>query len=142
MEGSGQQRWLQVVIILGVVYCLDGVMFGMIAGWATSPQMRTVWRLAAWVTSAAVFAAHIWYEHVRLGNSPRTTALHASLAAALGSFGLALAANINAQFVASSNQTLLALALVAWPLLTAVPAFVVGLALATVLARFRKRVAN
>jgi hypothetical protein len=99
--------------------------------------MRVTWRLAAWVISAAAFAAHIGYEHVRLRSSPGTTALHTSLAVALGAFALAVAANVHAQVV-SSYRPSHAVALVAWPVLTALPAFVVALAVAAGLAVARR----
>ena len=125
------------MILVGVVYFVAGIGFGALAGWSASSQMRTIWRLAAWLTSAAAFAAHIGYEHFRLRSSPRTTALHSSVAAALGAFALAVAANLHAQWAASGNHRLLTLALALWPALTAVPAFVVALAAAAVLARMR-----
>src|SRR5437899_10355077 len=95
VERTGMKRWLRVVILLGVLYLVAGITFGALAGWSASNQMQRAWRLAAWVTSAAAFAAHIWYELFRLRNSPVTTALHASLAAALGAFALAAAANLH-----------------------------------------------
>ena len=137
MDASGHKRWLRAVILLGVVYLVAGITFGALAGASASNQMRTTWRLAAWLTSAVGFAAHIWYELFRLRNSPFTTALHVSLAAALGAFALAVAANLHAQWTSSGNQRLLALALALWPALTAVPAFVVALATAAGLARMR-----
>ena len=104
---------------------------------AGSNQMRVTWRLAAWVISAAAFAAHIGYEHVRLRSSPTTTALHASLAVAMGAFALAVAAMVHAQ-AASGLQHSHALALVLWPAVTALPAFVVALAAAAGLALTRR----
>ena len=137
MDASGHKRWLRAVILLGVVYLVAGITFGALAGGSASNQMRTTWRQTAWLTSAVAFAAHIWYELFRLRHSPLTTALHVSLAAALGAFALAVAANLHAQWTASGNQRLLALALALWPALTAVPAFVVALATAAGLARMR-----
>ena len=138
MNASRHKPWLRVAILLGVVYLVAGITFGALAGWSASTQMRIAWRLAAWLTSAAAFAAHIWYELFRLRNSAFTTALHASLAAALGAFALAVAANLHALWTTSGNQRLLALALAVWPALTAVPAFVVALAVAAGLARTRR----
>jgi hypothetical protein len=91
------------------------------------------------VISAAVYGAHIGYEQFRLGNSPRTTALHTALAVAIGAFGLAVAANFHEVRVASSYRRSLALALVAWPALTAVPAFAIALGAAAALARIGRR---
>jgi len=141
MGTSGHQRWLRAVILLGVVYLVAGITSATLAGRAASNQMRVTWRLAAWAISAAAFAAHIGYEHVRLRSSPGTTALHASLAVALGAFALAVAAVVHAVHsqTASSHQHRLALALIVWPVLTALPAFVVALAAAAGLARARRK---
>ena len=68
----------------------------------------------------------------------KETALHTSLAAALGAFGLAVAANVHRLWVTSSHQSPLIFALVAWPALTAVPAFAVALIAAAALARIRR----
>src|SRR6266496_786002 len=128
MDASGRQRWLRMVILIGVVYFVIGIAFGAFAGWSASNQMRVTWRLLAFLTSGVAFALHIGYEHFRLGNSPRKTAWHTSMAVALGAFALAVAANVHSQWGASSHQrSLLVFALVAWPALTAVPAFVVAL---------------
>ena len=94
------------------------------------------WRLAAWLASAVVAAAQIWYEHFRLTNRPRTIALHAAEAVALGAFGLAALANIHSGF---SGPRSLLLALVTWPMITAIPAFVAAWAIAFVLARLSPR---
>ena len=137
MDESRQPRWYRWVILVGVVYLVAGLTFGALAG-ASSNRMRVAWRLSAWLISGAAFLAHIWHEHFRLRHSPATTAMHASLAVGLGAFGLAVAANIHAQRSGSSHQGALALALVAWPVLTAVPAFVVALGAAALLTLRRR----
>ncbi len=137
MDAPGRLRWLWAVLFVAVVYLVAGITFAALAGQAASSQMRVTWRLAAWVISAAAFAAHIGYEHVWRRSSPRTTALHASLAAALGAFALAVAANVHAQ-ATSSHQHSHALALVLWPVMTGLPAFVVALAAAAGLAFSRR----
>src|SRR5205823_3169144 len=108
----------------------------------TSSQMRFEWRLAAWVVSGAVFAAHIGYVQlwIRWAPSPASTALQASLGAALGAFVLAVAATIHALWIGASNLRAFGLALVVWPAATAVPAFVAALVAAAVLALRRHRV--
>jgi len=58
--------------------------------------MRVSRRLLAWLISGAGFAAQIGYEQLRLRSSPVSAALHAALAAGLGAFGLAVAANVHA----------------------------------------------
>ena len=128
MEASSRTGWLRRLIIVGVAYFVVGIAFGSFAGWSASNQMRVTWRLLAFLVSGVAFAIHIGYEHFRLLNSPRITASHAALAVALGAFLLAVAATVHAVMVPSHApywRHLLALA--AWPVLTAVPAFVVAL---------------
>src|SRR5712692_7242748 len=133
MDASGRQRWLRTVILLGAVYLVIGIAFGTFAGWWASNQMVVTWRLLSFFTSAVVFAVHIGHEHFRLGNSPLLTASHASMAVAVGAFGIAVAANVHG-LVTSNHQRSLIFALVAFPALTAIPAFVVALVAAAGLA--------
>src|SRR5256885_3643685 len=132
MDAPAQARGLGVLVFVGLVYWVGGVVFGGLAGDAGSNEARVAWRLAAWVVSAAAFASHIGYELTRLRSSPTKTALRASLAAALGAFGLAVAAWIHGQ---SAGQHFPAWALAVWPAIVVLPAFVVAFVLATFLAR-------
>ena len=134
-----KRRWLWTILIIGAIYCIDGIVFGKFAGLSKSQTMVFMWRFAAWLTCVLLFAGHIWYEYFRFGNSPRKTALYTSSAAAVGAFGLAVAANIHAQFVTSANQILLALSLIIWPILTAVPAFIIVFVITSILQHFHKR---
>jgi hypothetical protein len=95
------------------------------------------WRLTAWAVSIVGYAAHIAYERFRLQDSPRAAAFHVASAAALGAFGLAVGANIHSLFAAAAHQHrgLLLLALGIWPVMTAVPAFLVALGASVVLVR-------
>jgi len=128
---------IRAVVLVAVAYVAIGVVSSALARSADGDQMR-LWRLAAWVASAAVAAAQIWYEHYRMGSSPRVTARHAAGAVALGAFGLALAANVHWLFAATRGPRAPLLALVAWPVITAVPAFLGALAIAAVLDRFSR----
>ena len=122
---------------IGAVYCLAGLAFGALAARAGSPQIRVMWRFAAWLVSAGAFAEHIWHEHRRLQSLPPITALHAALAVALGAFGLAVGASLHG-LSASSPHPFPALMLLVWPLITAVPAFLVALAVSAGLAWVRR----
>ena len=137
MDPSNSRRWLGAVLLAGAVYCFAGLAFGALATQAGSPQVRVMWRLAAWLVSAGAFASHIWLEHGRFQSSPQITALHTSLAVALGAFGLPIGASIHA-LTASSSPHFPALMLLVWPAVTAVPAFVVALAATTGLAWLRR----
>jgi len=122
----------RAVLLLGVFYAVVGIVFAMPSG-----HVR-VWRLAAWIVSAAAYAAHLAYERFRLRNSLRAGALHVGLGAALGAFGLALGANIHSLPLGTTHaqRQLLLLALVSWPVITFLPAFLAALGAGWVMARF------
>ena len=64
-----------------------------------------------------------------------STAFHAAMGAALGAFGLAVAATIHGYRVGTPHLRAIKLSLVIWPLITAVPAFLVAFVAAVVLRR-------
>ncbi len=121
------------MILVGLFYALVGILF------AWPVEHVRAWRLAAWVVSGLAYAAHLGYEHFRLRNPPRRSALHVAAAVALGALGLAVGANVHSLSVPSTpgHRRLLLIALAAWPAMTAVPAFLVALAAATLLGRAR-----
>ena len=140
MDRLANQQWLRMAMFFAIVYPVVGITFAALANPSASNEMRITWRLAAWLVSAAAFAAHLGYEHFRLRNSPPRAALHVSMAVALGAFVLAVWVNVHGHWGASSHQSPLApLALVVFPAVTGVPAFVVALVAAAVLARTRRR---
>ncbi len=130
--------WVRATILVAVAYAVIGIGFAALAKLAGADHVH-LWRLAAWVASAAVAAAQIGYEHYRLGSAPRVTARHAAGAVALGAFGLALAANMHWLLSGTRGQHPPLLALPAWPVITAVPAFLAALAVAAILARVSGR---
>ena len=128
VKRTERRPWVPAAVLVAIVYCAVGVVF----------QGPFAWRLAAWLVCAAAYVVHLAFEHFRLRNSPRLTALHAAAAVALGIFGLAVAATIHRAFsaVSGADFRLYAIALVAWPILTALPAFVVGLIITSAIGRF------
>ena len=136
LNGPGKYRWLRAVIPFAMVYLVVGALF---PNPPASNPTQFIWRLAAWLICALAFAVHIGLELFRLRNSPFRTALHAAASVALGAFALAVAANIHALTAGTGNQRLLALALVIWPIVAGLPAFVVAWAAAAVLARVRPK---
>jgi hypothetical protein len=127
MDASDRQRWFPMVVLAGALYFVFGIAFAAFASWSASHSMHETWNRLGFLACAIAFALHIGYEHFRLRNSPLVTASHVSLAVALGAFALAVSANVHGYSVGSSNRRLLALALIAWPAITAVPAFMVAL---------------
>ena len=136
MDKPSRRIWLLNLVLVGALYCTIGIGFSAFAARSTSHRTVVAWNVASFVVSAIVFAIHIGYEHLGLGNQPLMVALHTSLAVALGAFLLAVAANINSFRVTSSHHRLLAIALVIWPLMTGIPAFVVALIVAAGLRLF------
>ena len=123
-----RHAWIRAALLVGVVYFLVGRLFALPADHAHA------WRLAAWIVCGAAYAAHIGYEHFRLRHSPRALAGHAAVGVAIGAFALAVAGMMHALQAGPARRTLWLLALVLWPAITAVPAFLVALAVAGVLA--------
>lgn len=128
-NASRRPTWVPAAILLGVVYFVVGRLF------ALPTNNVHAWRLAAWIVSGVVYAAHIGYEHFRLRSSPRLTALHVAVAVAIGAIGLAVAGMIHSLSTASAIRPAWLLALVAWPAITALPAFFVALGVAAMLRR-------
>ena len=128
-----------MVLLFGALYFVFGFAFAKFASWAPSNSMRETWNRFGFMASAIAFAVHIGLEHFRLRHSPLITATHVAMAVALGALALAVNANVHGYRVGSSNKGLLVFALVAWPAITAVPAFVVALAAAAGLALRSKR---
>jgi len=126
VNASHPQRWIRAALLVGLAY----IVIGRIPVPAEHVQ---VWRLAAWAISAVAYAAHIWYEHFTLRNSPRVGAAHAALAVAIGGFGLAVAGMIHSLSGGSAIRPAWLIALVAWPVMLAIPAFLVALVAGSVL---------
>jgi hypothetical protein len=118
-----RSNWFRITI-LGVVYFAIG--YGSTLFDQPFAGHVHFWRLAAWVASAVVYFAHVAYEHFRLENSPINKALHVGLAVAVGGLLLAVAAITHAALVSEHAPfTRFLIALVAWPLITGGPAFVI-----------------
>jgi hypothetical protein len=117
------------------MYALVGITF------ALPTSHARAWRLAAWIVSGVAYAIHVGYERCWLRNSSLSAALHVALAAALGALGLAMGAIVHSLSVTttSRHQRLLLIALVAWPVITGVPAFLVGLGASGLLGRLSRR---
>ena len=124
--------WVAVALGVGSLYLVISLVFGNLAGNAATIAGRTSWRMAAWLISGVAFLAQIVFERVQLRNRQTASSLHAAVAAAIGGFLLAVAATIN-KMASGSIDARYAVALVAFPLLTGVPAFIVALALSLII---------
>ena len=116
------------MVLVGTFYAAIGVISAQFV-------LVLVWRRLAWVVSAGVFAGHITYEHFCRGSASHLLAGRVGAAAAIGALGLAAAANVHAWSVPAANHRALGIALVAWPILVGIPAFVVALVAAVIVQR-------
>src|SRR5690242_6039528 len=132
---ASRPAWLRAALLAGVGYFLIG------RGFALPATDVTFWRVAAWVVSGGAYAAHIAYEHYRLGNAPRVSAAHIALGVALGAILLAVAGMLSSLFNTAEIRLTWLLALVVWPAVTAIPAFVGAYVAGAVLARLPRRAA-
>jgi hypothetical protein len=126
-----------LVLLAGVAYLVIGVVFARLP--AATHDVIVLWRLAAWIVSGVVYAAQIGYLRLRVGRSTLVTAWQASLAAAIGAFGLAVVGPARAALVEGRGGSLWLLALLLWPLITGVPAFLVAYAAAALVGRVARR---
>ena len=129
-----QSKWVSAAFVAGCLYLLIGLVSAELAGGVPGLRQR-FWRWMAWLLSAMVFGVHVARDRVRMRYGAVPTAFHAALGAALGAFGLAVAATIHGYHVATPHLRTLKLSLLIWPVLTALPAFLVAFVVAVVLRR-------
>ena len=128
MSASGGTPWLRATLLAGFMYLIVGRV-------TILPSDNVhIWRVVAWLMSVVVFVAHIGYEHVKLRNAPRNIAIHVAIAVAIGAFGLAIAGMIHSVTLGQFRPAWF-VALVAWPAVTAIPAFFAALVVAVILRR-------
>jgi hypothetical protein len=133
MKNSAGPRWYNASIIVGVLYFAITVTTGALAAMAQSDRAQFLWRLSAFIFSGLLFLCHIAYEQFRIHSTPKATAVHTTIAVAIGALALAVSANMNDLVSSTGYRWRMLLALLLWPILTAVPAFVSALILATVI---------
>ena len=114
------------VLLASIAYVVVGVGAAILAGVASSPTGVKAWRLTAWLLSLIVFAVHFAVERHR-DERRRRVAVRVAVAVALGAFGVALAGPVRSHWDEAHLPRLMVLSLVAWPVLTGAPAFVVAL---------------
>jgi hypothetical protein len=127
------------VLSVGIVYLFIGIATAAISNPMSDTRAQTMWRLASLVISAAVFACHIWPEMNRRHNTVRRTALESSGAVALGTFLLAVSANIHAMSRNAETSGSLLLALLIWPIITGASSYIVAIVLSKRMARMRSK---
>jgi hypothetical protein len=130
-EVPSRRSWLVAALLAGLAYIAIG-------RWFPNPPINARgWRLAAWVLSGGVFVVHAWYEHFGRRSGPRTLAAHTATGVAIGGFGLAVFGMAHSVAQTSTVRPIWLISLVAWPAITAIPAYVVAFVAALALERIR-----
>lgn len=114
-----------IILLAGAAYVLIGTGTSILAAASPSSVGGRGWRLAAWVLSLIVFGVHLAIER-RRDPRPVRAAARVALAVAIGAFGVAALGPVRMHWGEPARLKLIMLSLVAWPLLTGVPAFVVA----------------
>jgi len=135
-QAKEEKRGFPGAAAAGASYLAVGIGFAELARMVPSSEMRLFWRLGAWAASFAILAAHLVFETRR--HPPRRAAFHAAVGVALGAFGLAAWINLHAPARSGRRNVLVPLALVVFPVVTGIPAFLGAWAAAAVLARRRR----
>ena len=118
------RTWMLLLASAG--YVLAGNGFAILTGFASSPAGVKAWRLGSWLLSLLIFACHFAGER-RLRTRPLSSATILAGAVALGAFGVAALGPLRAHWGDPARSRLVLLSIVAWPLITGVPAFFVAL---------------
>ena len=114
------------ILLAGIAYILVGTATAAFAGMASSPSGVKGWRLVAWLLSLAVFSFHFVVERRRATRGV-SLAVAVALGVAIGALGVAALGPVRSHWGDKSRLKLALLSLVAWPLLTGIPAFLVAL---------------
>ena len=113
-------------VLASAAYIFAGTGFALVAGSATSTATVKAWRLGSWLLSILVFGCHFAVErHWR--TRPVSSASILACAVAVGACGVAALGPLRVHWGEPARWRLVLLSVVAWPLMTGVPAFLLAL---------------
>jgi hypothetical protein len=131
----GRSRGVVAALLVGAIYTALGVAASAVGGASASGRLGLLARWATFALSGIAFLAHAVHEARAKGAGVTRTGLRSALAAAIGGLGLAVAANLHELTSRAAFRPRMLVALVAWPLLTAIPAFLGAVLLAALFGR-------
>ena len=123
------------LLLAAAGYVVAGTGTVALAGMIGAPGSVKGWRAAAWLLSLAVFVIHFASER-RHRARPLSIALHVALGVAIAAVVVAAFGPLRAHWAEPARFRLALLSVVAWPVLTGVPAFLVALTGSVLLDRF------
>jgi hypothetical protein len=121
------------ILLAGACYVLVGTGTAALAGHASSSVGVKTWRFAAWLLSLGVFVIHFITERRR--SERLKVASSVAFGVALGALGAAALGPVRAHWAEPTRTKLVLLSLIAWPIVTGVPAFVVAFVGASIFGR-------
>lgn len=139
MSRSILERCWQRVASFGLIYLVLGVGSAFISNDLESAPVQAAVRVGILLVAVAVFYSHLRVELARSAQRLLVSALITSSAVALGTFLLAVYAVGLSWWESSYLPASLLSALLIWPMVTSLPAFLVALVLGSLIARFNTR---
>jgi hypothetical protein len=115
------------MVVVGVAYVTIGVATAALSRTVGSATAASGWRLSAWGLSAAVFLCHAVLARPRAGSGIVSAATQVALAAGIGALLLAVVGPVRSHWAEPNRARLVLLSVIAWPLLTGLPAFAAAL---------------
>ena len=126
--------WSPRALVVALIYALVGLVTVAASRAAGDADVQAAVRLIrsiSWLLSAVLFFVHLVIEN-RSRPKPAVAAWHASAAVAMAALVLALVATMR-QIGAGNNRPAVFIAIAAWPILTGLVSFLVGVVLSRVL---------
>jgi uncharacterized membrane protein len=132
-------KYIKRVISFGIIYLVIGILSAFVTNPMESTGMQTALRLLALAFAIAAFVYHIRLNLFHSNQSVLKAAINAAIATAFGTFLLAVLANINSILTEAENKNQMPLALIIWPVVTGLLAFLSGFVVAKIFSFIRSR---
>lgn len=132
-------KHIKHIISFGLIYLVIGILSALITNPMESTGMQTALRLVALALAITAFIYHVRLELFQSSNSVLKAALNASMAASVGTFLLAVLANIYSFSTSAENKNQLPFALIVWPAVTGLLAFLGGFVVAKIFSIIRSK---
>jgi hypothetical protein len=126
---------IRFLVYVGPTYLVIGLISAMVTNPLEPGLVKTGLRLTVFAVSLAIFVFHIRREVRQFDNPARSAALGVTGAVMIGTFSIALYANVSAVQETGEINTALLSTLIIWPLVTGTMAFGAAFVLAKMITR-------
>lgn len=139
MNHMKNSKHIKRIISFGLIYLVIGILSALITNPMEPTGMQTALRLFALALAIAAFVYHIKLDLFKSNNSIPKASLNAAIATAVGTFLLAILANIYGIITEADNKNQLLLALILWPVVTGLLTFLGGYVISKIFSLIRLR---